>query len=235
VAAPATVWAREGGRVARRGSRSTPEPDSRTDPVDAGDAGAWLDEVAVALAGRGAADVPCGSCTACCTASQFVLIEPDEVDALAHIPDGLAVAAPGLPPGYRVLGYDQHGRCPMLLAGECSIYEHRPRTCRTYDCRVFAATGIEPEAAKVEIRRRVERWRFRVGSNTDHDRLAAVRAAAAAVQSPPAELDVDLPANPTQLAALAVEIHEVFLDDPPPGPAEVAAAIERVVAGKRIG
>ena len=31
----------------------------------------------------------------------------------------------------------------MLVDGRCSIYEHRPRTCRTYDCRIFTATGLD--------------------------------------------------------------------------------------------
>ena len=39
------------------------------------------------------------------------------------------------------------GHCPMLVDGRCSIYEHRPRTCRTYDCRVFPAAGLERRSA----------------------------------------------------------------------------------------
>ncbi|MFA6001077.1 MAG: hypothetical protein WC828_03075 [Thermoleophilia bacterium] len=37
---------------------------------------------------------------------------------------------------------DCDGCCPMLIDGGCSIYEHRPLTCRIYDSRVFAAAGI---------------------------------------------------------------------------------------------
>src|SRR5689334_12051664 len=95
-----------------------------------------------ALAGEGASDVPCGACTACCTASQFVHIGPDEADALAHIPAELLFPAPGLPRGHVLLGYDEHGRCPMLVDDGCSIYAHRPQTCRTYDCRVLPAAGV---------------------------------------------------------------------------------------------
>lgn len=57
-----------------------------------------------ALRGEGEADVPCGSCTACCTASQFVHIEPDEADALAHIPRQLLFPAPRLPRGHVLMG-----------------------------------------------------------------------------------------------------------------------------------
>ena len=95
-------------------------------------------------AGSGGSDVPCGTCTACCTSSQFVHIEPDERDALAHIPAELLFPAPGRPRGHVLLGYDERGHCPMLVDGACSIYAHRPRTCRTYDCRVFAAAGVDP-------------------------------------------------------------------------------------------
>ena len=66
--------------------------------------------------------------------------------------------APGFPPGHVVMGYDDRGHCPMFKDNKCSIYEHRPRTCRTYDCRVFAATDVVPDAP--EIAARVRRWRF---------------------------------------------------------------------------
>jgi Fe-S-cluster containining protein len=115
-----------------------------------------------ALRGAIDADVPCGECTACCRSSQFVHIEPDETDALAHIPAALRVPAPGRPTGHVVMGYDEHGRCPMLGEHGCTIYEHRPRTCRTYDCRVFTATGVAPETRQPAIAARVRRWRFDV-------------------------------------------------------------------------
>jgi len=72
-----------------------------------------------------------------------VHIGPDEHETLARIPAALRFPAPGSPHGHVVLGYDEHGRCPMLVDGGCSIYEHRPRTCRTYDCRIFPATGVD--------------------------------------------------------------------------------------------
>ena len=118
--------------------------------------------------------VPCGSCRACCTSSQFVHIAPDETDTLAHVPTALRFPAPGLPRGHVVLGYDEHGWCPMLVDDTCSIYEHRPRTCRTYDCRVFAATGVDPGRTQPAIAERVASWRFDVD---DRRRWDAVRAA----------------------------------------------------------
>jgi len=159
------------------------------------------------------ADVPCGSCTACCTSSQFVHVGPDETDTLAHIPVELLFPAPGLPEGHVVLGYDERGHCPMLADGLCSIYEHRPRTCRTYDCRVLPAAGFQDdEDVPLEIGRRASRWQFTHstdGARVQHD---AVEAAATFL----AEHPEVLPPNSgrpslTRLAALAIEIHECFL------------------------
>ena len=184
------------------------------DGLDAGPLGAWLVEVQAAIAGERASDVACGTCTACCTSSQFVHIAPDEADALAHVPDELTFPAPGLPPGHVLLGYDERGHCPMLVDGSCSIYAHRPRTCRTYDCRVFTAAGVAPDETKVLIAQQTARWRFTIADDTDRARLAAVRAAATLVQVRPSPLDglgITLPDNPTLLAVLAVEIHATFL------------------------
>jgi uncharacterized protein len=132
------------------------------DTLEAGELATWLVDMGAALRGERAADVPCGTCTACCTSSQFVHIEPDETDALAHIPAALRFPAPGRPKGHVVLGYDERGHCPMLGVQGCTIYEHRPRTCRTYDCRVFAATGVEPDDSQPAVAAQVHRWRFEV-------------------------------------------------------------------------
>jgi len=143
--------------------------------LDAGDFSTWLTGMQAALHGNGGSDVPCDGCTACCTSSQFVFIEPDESDALAHIPAALLFPAPRRPRGHVVLGYDDRGHCPMLVDGRCSIYEHRPRACRTYDCRVFPAAGID--ADQPAIARRARRWRFTYAAPADHDRHEAVRGA----------------------------------------------------------
>lgn len=207
--------------------------------LDAGDFGSWLTSVTDALAGDGGSDVPCGTCTACCTSSQFVHIAPDEADALAHIPRQLLFAAPGRPRGHVLMGYDERGQCPMLRDGACSIYAHRPRTCRTYDCRVFAASGIEPsEPAKAAVAAQVRRWRFRVANDEDRARRDAVRAAAAYVRDRPEVLpDGAGPLTDTQRAVLAVELGDLFARVAGgrsgaaalPGPDEVRVEIARVV------
>jgi Fe-S-cluster containining protein len=145
--------------------------------IDAGDFATWL---AGAL---GEADVPCDGCTACCTASQFVLVEPDEHDALAAIPAELLFPAPRMPAGYRVMGYGEDGACPMFVDGRCSIYAARPRACRVYDCRVYAAAGVEPPDAGVAAR--VRQWRFRDDAAADE-----VRAAAAGRTGHPTEIAI---------------------------------------------
>jgi Fe-S-cluster containining protein len=122
-------------------------------------------------------DVPCGGCTACCRSSQFVHIAPDETDTLAHISPDLLFPAPRMPGGHLLLGYDERGHCPMLVDDRCSIYEHRPRTCRTYDCRVFTAAGVDPD--QPAIAERTRRWRFDYPTDVDREEQAAVLAAAA--------------------------------------------------------
>lgn len=186
--------------------------------LSAGTFSAWITQMQGALRGEHPSDVPCGPCTACCTASQFVHIGPDETDALAHIPPELLFPAPRLPRGHVLMGYDQRGHCPMLVDAGCSIYEHRPRTCRTYDCRVFPAAGVEiDDEAKAAIARQTRRWRFEHPTRADDVQHSAVRAAAAFVDEHRHELaDVALLASTTQLAVLAVEVHDEFLRDTPP-------------------
>ena len=135
-----------------------PEDEPTEEASEALNAGAfstWLDEIAAAIAGTTSSDVPCGTCTGCCTSSQFIHIGPDETDALAHIPAALLFPAPRMPRGHVLMGYDRRGHCPMLVDDACSIYAHRPRTCRTYDCRVFTAAGIAPDDDKPVIAERV--------------------------------------------------------------------------------
>ncbi len=182
--------------------------------LPAGDFSSWLAGMQQALRGRADSDVPCGTCTACCTSSQFVHIAPDEADALAHIPAELLFSAPRLPRGHVLMGYDQHGRCPMLIDQQCSIYAHRPRTCRTYDCRVLPAAGVElDEGEKVLISERTRRWRFSHPTALDRVQHDAIQAAAATLSDHRGQLPAGaVPMNATALAVLAVEMHESFLE-----------------------
>jgi hypothetical protein len=108
------------------------------------------------------------------------------------------------------MGYDVKGRCPMLRGGRCSIYEDRPLTCRTYDCRLFAAARID--ADRPAITRRARTWVFDLASDDDRRELAAVRAAAAFLRDHP-ECFVGGPRadNPAHVALAAVRVYDAFL------------------------
>jgi Fe-S-cluster containining protein len=146
----------------------------------AGEFGEWLAGMRATIGGERDAEVPCDGCTACCTAAQFVHISPDETATLARIPRRLLFPAPLMPEGHVVLPHDARGHCPMLVDGRCSIYEDRPRTCRTYDCRVFAATGIEPDDGL--IAERAARWRFTYASEADRVEHEEMRTTAVAIR-----------------------------------------------------
>jgi len=179
--------------------------------LPAGDFSAWVTLMLGALRG-GQSAVPCGECTACCTSSQFIHIGPDETETRSHIPAELMFPAPGLPSGHVVLGYDEHGHCPMLIDDQCSIYDHRPATCRTYDCRIFPAAGLGiDDVDKVLIDRRAQRWRFSYPTPADHTRHAAVRAAATFLDGHPDLLPRSSGSSTTQRAVLAIELHDAFL------------------------
>jgi len=182
--------------------------------LDAGKFSPWLTSILGALDGGHGSDVPCGTCTACCTSSQFVHIEPDEQETLAHIPDEVLFPAPKLPQGHLVMGYDENGHCPMLIGGRCSIYAYRPRTCRVYDCRVFAASGLGiGDSGKDLIASRVSRWEFQFPSEEDRMDYESVRAAAGYLRDHAAEIGGGTAAmSPAQHSLLAVQLHGLFLD-----------------------
>src|SRR5580658_8355913 len=130
--------------------------------VPAGEFSEWLRGAETSLrSGKGQANVPCGACRGCCRSSMFIHIKPEETQTMQRIPRALLFPAPGLPKGHVLMGYNGQGHCPMLVDNQCSIYEHRPQTCRSYDCRVFTATGIpaDPQTQR-EIAQRAATWEF---------------------------------------------------------------------------
>jgi len=205
--------------MARRNDARGPADSARVnadgDDLPAGDFRGWLRDFEQALDTGQDMNVPCNGCTACCRSSQFVHIEPDEHDALAHSPRELLVVAPRMPPGHVVLGYNERGECPMLVDDRCSIYEHRPRACRTYDCRVFAATDVSVDATKPAIAARVNRWRFRHEDAQAERAQVAVRDAAAFISRNAAALPESVrPRTSAQHAVAAVQAHRVFVREP---------------------
>ena len=206
------------------------------DDLAAGAFSSWVTGMQAAIRGERDSEVPCHGCTACCTSSQFVHISPDETDALDHIPAELLFPAPQRPSGHVLLGYDDRGHCPMLVNGRCSIYEHRPRACRTYDCRIFPATGVVPAGAeRAAVARRARRWRFSFPGRADVVALEAVRAATTFLGA-----HGDLApggggggGGVTRLAVLAIEVHDTFVgNDPDTGDPTVIAPDPTVVADR---
>ena len=179
----------------------------------AGAFSAWLAQARSALVTKASADVACGTCTGCCTSSYFIHIGPDEKDSLARIPKALLFKAPGYPKGHVLMGYDENGHCPMLQKGKCTIYAHRPQTCRDYDCRVFAAAGTAAgDDDKQVINQRVAQWRFDLPTDRDSRELRAVRLAAGYLREHAGTFPSGfVPTSPTQLALLAMKVYEAFL------------------------
>lgn len=171
---------------------------------------AWLVGTVATLRDDVPADVPCGSCNACCRTFHQLHLRPGERRARKRLPKEYLSVAPGLPPGYLLLGYTEQGACPMLVGGRCTMYHDRPLVCRTYDCRLYAATGVEPDRA--EIAAQVRRWRFVYPEREDRDLQAAVLAAVRFIRETPACLPSEAARRqPIRLATLAVVAHERFL------------------------
>jgi Fe-S-cluster containining protein len=181
--------------------------------LDAGEFTRWLTGMDAAIRGRAESGVPCGDCNACCRSRYFIEIKPSDAAARRRIPAALIFDAPGAPAGYQVLGYDGEGRCPMLKGGVCSIYEDRPATCRTYDCRMFAATGIaEPGADKADVTARAARWRFHYHSAEGIDQHRLLQAGTRALLRMVADDAITGPASASQLAMLAIRLFPVFTE-----------------------
>jgi hypothetical protein len=180
------------------------------DEIPAGDFATWLRDTSAALDEKREADVPCGTCNACCRTAHYIHVRPEDRRALRKLPRAYLSPAPDLPPGNLVLGYDEAGRCPMLVGGLCSIYADRPRACRTYDCRIYAAAGIAADRPDIDAQAR--RWTFAFPSARDREELAAVREAVAFIREHPESFPSEAAhRQPLRVAVLAVAVHEQFL------------------------
>jgi Fe-S-cluster containining protein len=172
--------------------------------------GAWMQATLDTLLRDAPADVPCGSCNACCRTFHQLHVRPDEKRARRRLPKEYLSVARGLPPGYLLLGYTDEGACPVLIGGRCTIYEDRPLVCRTYDCRLYAATGVEPD--RREIATQVRRWRFSYAGERDRELQKAVLAALSFIRQTPSCLPSGAARRqPIRLATLAVVVHDLFL------------------------
>jgi uncharacterized protein len=184
-----------------------------TRTVAAGSFGAWLLQARAALRGESGSDVPCGDCVGCCVSSYFIPVRPQDTGAIARIPAELLVRSPGAGGGHAMMGYLEDGTCPMLKSGKCSIYHDRPQTCRDYDCRIFAAAGIDAGGDdKHVINRRVHEWRFEYESDAEQIAHDAIRRAAEFIKQKKSCFPGGrAPTAATGIAVLALKTYSVFL------------------------
>ena len=189
---------------------TAPASTSPSDELPAGAFLHWLQHFRASLLGNQGSDVPCGDCRGCCISGYSVQIRPHDTAARALIPAEMLARVPGFAADELTLAARPDGTCPMLRDNECSIYESRPQTCRDYDCRVFAASGISPD--KVVIRERVGQWRFSYPTELDRKAHAAVLATADFIRTRRNSFpNQRAPMGPSGISVLACESYSVFL------------------------
>jgi hypothetical protein len=109
-------------------------------------------------------DVPCNGCTACCRSGLRVVL------SLRESGEGLETE---LVDGRRGLKQNADGSCVHLVDGKCSVYEHRPIACRSFDCRDYAVASVRPGNFPA-IAEAAMRWRPEIKSNEDRTTLERV-------------------------------------------------------------
>lgn len=171
----------------------------------------WLDSMQAVLRGQRDADVPCDGCVGCCVSSYQIPLRPADKVALARVPDRYLRWPMG--GGTVRMDHREDGTCPMLEAGRCSIYADRPRTCRDYDCRLYAAAELLPDGHRPVIQERVREWRFDYEDDAARARAAGLRRAAAFIRANQRHFPEGMRAHSaTAAAVLAVKVHALFMD-----------------------
>jgi Fe-S-cluster containining protein len=92
----------------------------------------------------------CAGCTACCrTGARLSLDAGDDIGSYDHV---LVPPHPGLKSGDGLIAELRQvdGRCVYLGDDGCTIYERRPKVCRSFDCRAayLFQTGDPAAASK---------------------------------------------------------------------------------------
>jgi uncharacterized protein len=182
--------------------------------IHAGSFGAWLAEFRASLRGESGTHVPCGECVGCCVSSYHIPIRTGDTAAVARIPADFLFTVSGQPSGHAMMGFRKDGTCHMLEGRRCSIYQDRPQTCRDYDCRVFAAAGIDAGGPdKQAINSRIHQWEFSYATEDEKNAHAAILSAAAFIRQNKGSFPNErAPTAPTGIAVLAVKSYNVFLD-----------------------
>lgn len=191
----------------------------------------WLGAMRAVLAGRQDADVPCGECTGCCISSYPIPLRPSDRVALERVPDHLLQLPVAGGDGLARMGFGADGCCPMLQSGRCTIYADRPRTCRDYDCRIYAAAGLEPDGDRPVIRQRVLEWQFELGAESERAALAAVQRAARFIRAHHGRFPAAVrAASATAAAVLAVKVYPLFADGAEPEAKDTDQLVSDVLA-----
>ena len=183
------------------------------------------------LRGEVEADVPCDGCVGCCVSSYPIPLRPTDVVALARVPDRY-LQWPSASGQSARMGFREDGTCPMLAERQCTIYAGRPRTCRDYDCRIYAAAGVLPDGDRPVIQQRVIEWSFACENDEARASAAAVRAAAAFIRGHAASFPPAMRAHSaTAAAVLAIKVYPLFMEGGDSRP--VAERVDAVVEAAR--
>jgi hypothetical protein len=183
------------------------------------------------LRGEAEADVPCDGCVGCCVSSYPIPLRPTDAVALARVPDRYLQWPSGSGQSAR-MGFREDGTCPMLSERLCTIYNDRPRTCRDYDCRIYAAAGVLPDGNRPVIQQRVAEWCFTYEDDQASASAAAVHAAADFIRAHAASFPAAMRAHSaTAAAVLAIKVYPLFMDGRDSRP--VAELVDAVVEAAR--
>lgn len=103
--------------------------------------------------------VPCSGCVSCCYHKEVdIYPEEERPEDLRHLD---VVEDQN---GKLVLRKRSDGACVHLAEGGCSVFTHRPRACRMYDCRVHAIAGL---ASQFDAEHTPPAWAFKTRSESD--------------------------------------------------------------------
>ena len=106
-----------------------------------------------------AGPVPCGGCSACC---YYDGIPVDKKSDRRRLPYLLTERDAD---GGLVLQRRADGACAHLGARGCTVYQHRPSACRSFDCRAFGAMGLVEHC---DPNHRIPDWEFAEDEGGEH-------------------------------------------------------------------
>ena len=180
----------------------------------AGDFSAWLEEAEGAIRRGEASDVPCDGLHG---VLPVVAVHPHRARRGRrpgpHAGRRCCSPRPGCRAGHVLMGYDERGHCPMLVDDACSIYEHRPADLSHLRLPGLRRHGRGARRRSAPHRRAhgplAVRPPGRVGRGPPRCGRAPLRRTS--VRTATTSRPATVPGNPTQLAVLAIDVHDVFL------------------------